>query len=155
MHPPSIDAKHYGSADIVARRFPTSARPEKALLRTLTIVRTTSGTGPAILPARIASPRPGTSRLDRLQRQWSDSPNARTTQVILARYSIVAVAAKQLVPQESFMIRHAAWYAKDRPTFYDTIAPRLRAAQQHCRKCQKSGAGCSKRTHIRLTVHRD
>lgn len=44
-----------------------------------------------------------------------------TTPVILALYSIVALMARQLAPQDSLMSRHAAWYAKDRPTFSDTI----------------------------------
>jgi hypothetical protein len=56
------------------------------------------------------------------QRQWSDRAIARTTPVILALYSIVALTAKQLVPQDRLMTRHAAWYAKDSPTFSDTIA---------------------------------
>jgi hypothetical protein len=56
------------------------------------------------------------------QRQWSDRAIACTTPVILALYSIVALTARQLVPQDSLMIRHAAWYAKDSPTFSDTIA---------------------------------
>jgi hypothetical protein len=56
------------------------------------------------------------------QRQWSDRAIACTTPVILALYSIVALTARQLVPQDSLMTRHAAWYAKDSPTFSDTIA---------------------------------
>lgn len=56
------------------------------------------------------------------QRQWSDRAIACTTPVILALYSIVALTARQLVPQGSRMTRHAAWYAKDSPTFSDTIA---------------------------------
>lgn len=56
------------------------------------------------------------------QRQWSDRAIACTTPVILALYSIVALTARQLMPQDSLMIRHAAWYAKDSPTFSDTIA---------------------------------
>lgn len=56
------------------------------------------------------------------QRQWSDRAIACTTPVILALYSIVTLTARQLVPQESLMTRHAAWYAKDSPTFSDTIA---------------------------------
>lgn len=38
------------------------------------------------------------------------------------RYSIVALTARQLAPQDGLMTRHAVWYAKDRPTFSDTIA---------------------------------
>jgi hypothetical protein len=56
------------------------------------------------------------------QRQCSDRAIACTTPVILALYSIVALMARQLVPQKSLMTPHAAWYAKDSPTFSDTIA---------------------------------
>jgi hypothetical protein len=56
------------------------------------------------------------------QRQWSDRAIACTTPVILALYSIVALTARQLVPQDGLMTRHAAWYAKDSPTFSDTLA---------------------------------
>ena len=42
--------------------------------------------------------------------------------MILVLYSIVALTAEQLVPQDSLMTRHAAWYAIDSPTFSDTIA---------------------------------
>lgn len=56
------------------------------------------------------------------QRQWSGHAIACTTPIILALYSIVTLTARQLVPQESLMTRHAAWYAKDSPTFSDTIA---------------------------------
>ncbi len=37
-------------------------------------------------------------------------------------YSIVTLTARQLLPQDSSMVRHAAWYAKDSPTFSDTNA---------------------------------
>nr|WP_084676960.1 transposase [Massilia niastensis] len=56
------------------------------------------------------------------QRQWSDRAIACSTPVILALYSIVVLTARQLLPQGSLMTRHAAWYAKDSPTFSDTIA---------------------------------
>ena len=56
------------------------------------------------------------------QRQWSARAIACTTPVILALYSIVTLTARELVPQDSLMTRHAAWYAKDSPTFSDTIA---------------------------------
>lgn len=56
------------------------------------------------------------------QRQWSARAIACTTPVILALYSIVTLTARELVPQDSLMIRHAAWYAKDSPAFSDTIA---------------------------------
>ncbi|WP_229505441.1 IS701 family transposase [Massilia mucilaginosa] len=56
------------------------------------------------------------------QRQWSDRAIACTTPVILALYSIVALAARQLLEHGTLITRHAAWYAKDSPTFSDTIA---------------------------------
>jgi hypothetical protein len=56
------------------------------------------------------------------QRQWPSRAIARTTPAILALYSIVTLTAKQLVPKDDVMTRHAAWYAKDSPTFSDTIA---------------------------------
>jgi hypothetical protein len=65
------------------------------------------------------------------QRQWSDRAIACTTPVILALYSIVALTARQLVPQDRLMIRHAAWYAKDSPTFSDTIALVRRSLWSH------------------------
>ncbi|WP_167238142.1 hypothetical protein [Massilia genomosp. 1] len=56
------------------------------------------------------------------QRQWSDRAIACSTPVILALYSLVALAAKQLLEHDILMTRHAAWRAKDSPTFSDTIA---------------------------------
>ena len=56
------------------------------------------------------------------QRQWSALAIARTTPAILALYSIVTLAAKYLLEQKPMAIRRAAWYAKDRATFSDTIA---------------------------------
>jgi hypothetical protein len=56
------------------------------------------------------------------QRQWSAPAIARTTPAILALFSIVTLAAKHLLDQQPMAIRHAAWYAKDSPTFSDTIA---------------------------------
>lgn len=41
--------------------------------------------------------------------------------VILALYSIVTLTARQLVSQGTDD-RHAAWYAKDSSTFFNTIA---------------------------------
>lgn len=56
------------------------------------------------------------------QRQWSAPAIARTTPAILALYSIVTLAAKDLLEQQPITIRQAAWYAKDSATFSDTIA---------------------------------
>jgi hypothetical protein len=57
-----------------------------------------------------------------LSRLPASIPGPCTTPVILALYSIVTLTAKQLMRQDSLMTRHAAWYAKDSPTFSDTIA---------------------------------
>ena len=56
------------------------------------------------------------------QRQWSDRAIACTTPVILGLFSIVTLAARQPAPSNGVITRHAAWYAKDSPTFSDTIA---------------------------------
>lgn len=56
------------------------------------------------------------------QRQWSAPAIARTTPAILALYSIVTLAANELLAGQAMTIRHAAWYAKDSPTFSDTMA---------------------------------
>jgi hypothetical protein len=56
------------------------------------------------------------------QRQWSAPAIARTTPAILALFSIVTLTAKDLLEQQPPATRHAAWYAKDSPTFSDTIA---------------------------------
>jgi hypothetical protein len=56
------------------------------------------------------------------QRQWSDKAIARSTPVILALYSMVALLAKALLEQQPMVIRQAAWYRKNCATFSDTIA---------------------------------
>jgi hypothetical protein len=57
------------------------------------------------------------------QRQWSDKAIERSTPIILALYSMVALLAKELIEQQQpMLIRQAAWYRKDCATFSDTIA---------------------------------
>lgn len=56
------------------------------------------------------------------QRQWSTKAIARSTPIILALYSMVALVAKELIEQQPMVIRQAAWYRKDYATFSDTIA---------------------------------
>ena len=56
------------------------------------------------------------------QRQWSAPAIARTTPAILGLYLIVTLAANALLAGQTMPTRHAAWYAKDSPTFSDTIA---------------------------------
>ena len=56
------------------------------------------------------------------QRQWSAPAIARTTPAILGLYSIVTLVANELLAGQTMTVRHAAWYAKDSPTFSDTMA---------------------------------
>lgn len=56
------------------------------------------------------------------QRQWSEKAIARTTPALLALYSLVTLMASNLAKDGKVPVRTAAWYAKQRPTFSDTIA---------------------------------
>jgi len=56
------------------------------------------------------------------QRQWSDLAILRTTPALLALFSLVTVFAHQLLGEQPFPIRQAAWYTKPLPTFSDTLA---------------------------------
>jgi hypothetical protein len=56
------------------------------------------------------------------QRQWSDPAIARTTPVLLALFSIVALWADQLYKQQVVNLEQTAWYHKQHITFSDAIA---------------------------------
>jgi hypothetical protein len=56
------------------------------------------------------------------QRQWSDLAIVRTTPALLGLFSLVTIFAHQLLGEQSFPVRQAAWYAKALPTFSDTLA---------------------------------
>jgi hypothetical protein len=56
------------------------------------------------------------------QRQWSHKAIARTTPVLLALFSLVALLADHLQTKGKLLVRTAAWYDKQRPTFSDAIA---------------------------------
>jgi hypothetical protein len=56
------------------------------------------------------------------QRQWSDWAIARTTPALFGLYSLVALMAQGVFQAEGQLIRTAAWYVKDRPTFSDALA---------------------------------
>ncbi|HEY4383751.1 MAG TPA: transposase [Ktedonobacteraceae bacterium] len=56
------------------------------------------------------------------QRQWSDLAILRTTPALLALFSLVTIFAHQLLGEQPFPIRQAAWYSKTLPTFSDTLA---------------------------------
>jgi hypothetical protein len=56
------------------------------------------------------------------QRQWSDQAIARTTPVLMALFSIVALWADQLYRQQLLKVEQTAWYHKQQITFSDAIA---------------------------------
>jgi DDE superfamily endonuclease len=56
------------------------------------------------------------------QRQWSDLAILRTTPTLLGLFSLVTIFAQQLLGEQPFPIRQAAWYTKALPTFSDTLA---------------------------------
>lgn len=56
------------------------------------------------------------------QRQWNGKAIMRTTPALLALYSIITLMARRLALRHPVVIRRAAWYAKDKATFSDTIA---------------------------------
>jgi hypothetical protein len=57
---------------------------------------------------------------------------ARTTPAVLALFSLVTLLAHELVKTETKVVRTAAWYAKERPTFSDAIALVRRCLWSEC-----------------------
>jgi hypothetical protein len=56
------------------------------------------------------------------QRQWNDWAIARTTPALLGLYSLVVLMAHGVFQAEGQLLRTAAWYVKERPTFSDALA---------------------------------
>lgn len=56
------------------------------------------------------------------QRQWSELAILRSTPCLLALFSLVTLFAHQLLQGQELVPRQAAWYAKELPTFADTLA---------------------------------
>ena len=56
------------------------------------------------------------------QRQWSDLAILRTTPALLGLFSLVTLFAHHLLQGQKPPTRQAAWYAKEVPTFSDTLA---------------------------------
>ncbi len=56
------------------------------------------------------------------QRQWSDLAILRTTPALLGLFSLVTLFAHHLLQGQQLATRQAAWYAKEVPTFSDTLA---------------------------------
>lgn len=56
------------------------------------------------------------------QRQWSNLAILRTTPALLGLFSLVTLFAHHLLQGQQPPTRQAAWYAKELPTFADTLA---------------------------------
>jgi hypothetical protein len=57
------------------------------------------------------------------QRQWSEPAIRRTTPAVLGLFSVVTLAAqRRLTEPPGGLLRQAAWYRKDVPTFADALA---------------------------------
>jgi DDE superfamily endonuclease len=56
------------------------------------------------------------------QRQWSDQAIARTTPILLALFSLIAVLALKLSHNGQIPVLVTAWYHKGEPTFADCLA---------------------------------
>jgi DDE superfamily endonuclease len=56
------------------------------------------------------------------QRQWSDQAIARTTPILLARFSLVTILALELRPGGQLPVPVTAWYHQTEPTFADGLA---------------------------------
>jgi DDE superfamily endonuclease len=66
------------------------------------------------------------------QRQWNDWAIGRTTPALFGLYSLVALMAHELFQAEEPVLRTAAWYVKERPTFSDTLAVIRRELWRTC-----------------------
>lgn len=66
------------------------------------------------------------------QRQWSDLAIARSTPVLFGLFSLVTLCADALLKDEAKVIRTAAWYAKEQPTFSDALALVRRCLWSSC-----------------------
>jgi hypothetical protein len=66
------------------------------------------------------------------QRQWSDLAIARTTPVLFGLFSIVTLMADRLSTSHTILVRTAAWYTKERPTFTDVMALTRRCLWSRC-----------------------
>ena len=56
------------------------------------------------------------------QRQWSEKAIRRTAPALLALFSLVTLLAHRQMAQGSGVVRRAAWYNKEHPTFIDALA---------------------------------
>jgi hypothetical protein len=56
------------------------------------------------------------------QRQWNDVAIGRTTPALFGLFSLVTLLAHEQVAQHNLVVRQAAWYTKQLPTFADALA---------------------------------
>jgi hypothetical protein len=66
------------------------------------------------------------------QRQWSDVAIARTTPVLFGLFSIVTLMADRLSKSQTMLVRTAAWYTKEQPTFTEAMALARRCLWSSC-----------------------
>lgn len=66
------------------------------------------------------------------QRQWSDLAIARSTPILFAVFSLVTLMANSLIKDQAQIVRTAAWYAKEQPTFSDALALVRRCLWSNC-----------------------
>lgn len=66
------------------------------------------------------------------QRQWSDLAIARTTPILFGLFSLVTLLAHALIKDQTKVVRSAAWYTKEQPTFSDALALVRRSLWSSC-----------------------
>ena len=66
------------------------------------------------------------------QRQWNDLAIVRSTPLLFALFSLVTLLANTLIKDQTKIVRTAAWYAKEQPTFSDALALVRRCGWSSC-----------------------
>ena len=56
------------------------------------------------------------------QRHWSERAIRRTAPVLLGLFSVITLLANRYMAKGKDIVRRAAWYDKNRPTFSDALA---------------------------------
>jgi hypothetical protein len=66
------------------------------------------------------------------QRQWNDLAIARSTPILFGLFSLVALMSNILIKDHAKVVRTAAWYTKEQPTFSDALALVRRCLWSSC-----------------------
>ena len=66
------------------------------------------------------------------QRQWNDLAIARSTPILFGLFSLLTLMANTLIKDQTKVVRTAAWYAKEQPTFSDALALVRRCLWSSC-----------------------